>query len=381
MILTFTCITIIYVLLIAGFIYGFEKVIPFKLTNLPSKTRFSVIIPFRNEAENLPSLLESIKALQYPRHLFEIIFVDDDSKDNSAEIIKKVLDTKFLKKNFTRTDISIIKNIRTTNSPKKEAITTAINLAKYEWIITTDADCIVPKYWLDSFDEFIQQTLACCIAAPVTYHTNSRFLNRFQTLDMLSLQGATMGSFGINKPFLCNGANFGYKKEVFMQVNGFEGNTNIASGDDIFLLEKLVKHHPKAVRFLKCEQAIVTTSSQPTWNELLAQRIRWAAKTTSYNQWFGKFTGLMVLLMNALFIVCVLLTITGILKVKILFYTAFIKFNIDVLLLYKTATFFNQNDILKSVPFAFIVYPFFCVYVAFLSLFKGFKWKGRSYVS
>ena len=372
MIVSITCIAIIYVLLIASFIYGFEKVSTFKLTNLPSKTRFSVIIPFRNEAENLPQLLESIRLLQYPKHLFEIIFVNDDSDDDSAEIIMEFLAN-------ARNDIQVISNERQTNSPKKDAITTAVKLAKYEWIITTDADCIVPKYWLDSFDEFIQQSHPICIAAPVTYQINSSFLNRFQALDILSLQGTTMGSFGINKPILCNGANFGYKKESFLQVNGYEGNTNIASGDDIFLLEKMVRQHPKAVRFLKCEQVIVITSSQLTWKELIAQRIRWAAKTTAYKQWFGKFTGLVVLFMNALVIVSVLLTIVGTLKAKMLFYFVFIKFNIDILLLYKTANFFNQNDILRSFLFGFIVYPFFCIYVVFLSLFKGFKWKSRTY--
>lgn len=372
MIITITCIAIIYVFLIASFIYGFEKITTFKLTNLASKTTFSVIVPSRNEAKNLPKLLESIQALEYPKHLYEIIFVDDDSDDNSAELIKGFLAN-------ARIDIQVISNERKTNSPKKDAITTAIKLAKHEWIITTDADCVVPKYWLDGFDEFIQQTLASCIAAPVTYQTSPSFLSRFQTLDILSLQGATIGSFGVNKPILCNGANFGYKKEVFMHVNGYEGNTNIASGDDIFLLEKMVKHHPKAVHFLKCEQAIVTTSSQPTWSELIAQRIRWAAKTTAYKQWFGKFTGLVVLLMNAFVIVSFLLAIAGVLKAKMLFYIVFIKFNIDVLLLYKTATFFNQNDILRSFFFGFIVYPFFCIYVAFLSLFKGFKWKSRTY--
>ena len=372
MILTITCITIVYVLLIAGFIYGFEKTTLFRLTNLPSKTTFSVIIPFRNEAKNLPKLLETIQALQYPEHLFEIIFVDDDSNDGSTKIILEVLGV------FPK-NIQVISNKRKTNSPKKDAITLAIKRAKHEWIITTDADCMVPKFWLAGFDEFIQKTHANCVAAPITYQTQPDFLSRFQALDILSLQGATMGSFGINKPFLCNGANFGYKKEAFYQVNGFKGNSDIVSGDDVFLLEKLVKHNSKAVCFLKCEQAIVTTLPQPTWGELLAQRIRWAAKTTSYNQWFGKFTGFVVLLMNALVIVCILLTLAGVLKGKILFYVVFIKFNIDALLLYKTATFFNQHSILKSILFGFITYPFFSVYVAFLSLFKGFKWKSRTY--
>ncbi len=372
MFLIIISITLIYLLLIVSFIYGFEKLKPFKLTNLPSKTRFSVIIPFRNETENLPNLLASIKSLEYPKHLFEIIFVDDSSEDDSNELILKFLTN-------SQIDFKLIPNERQTPSPKKDAITTAIKQAKHEWILTTDADCTLPKYWLDSFDEFIQQTQATCIAAPVTYQSTNNFLNRFQLLDILSLQGATMGGFGLQKPFLCNGANFAYKKETFNTVNGFEGNSNIASGDDIFLLEKMVKHDAKQVQFLKCEQAIVTTSSQNSWQQLINQRIRWASKTKSYNNWFGKVTGLIVLLMNALIIVSVLLTILGIVMPKTLFYIVFIKFNIDVLLIYKTATFYDQREVLRSFLFGFIIYPFFAFYVAFLSMFKTFKWKGRSF--
>jgi hypothetical protein len=54
----------------------------------------------------------------------------------------------------------------------------------------------------------------------------------------LSLQGATIGSFGIGKGFMCNGANLAYKKSLFQELNGFQGNDTIASGDDVFLLQK-----------------------------------------------------------------------------------------------------------------------------------------------
>jgi hypothetical protein len=46
------------------------------------------------------------------------------------------------------------------------------------------------------------------IAGAVTYTCGS-FYN-FQQLDIASLQGATIGGFGINKGFMCNGANFAY---------------------------------------------------------------------------------------------------------------------------------------------------------------------------
>ena len=196
---------------------------------------------------------------------------------------------------------------------------------------------------------------------------------------MLSLQGATIGGFGIKKPFLCNGANFAYQKEAFIEVKGFDGNTTIASGDDIFLLEKMVNQYPGQVQFLKCEDVIVISNSENSWQQLITQRIRWAAKTSSYNNGFGKVTGIIVLLMNLMVILSLLLSVLGLLKATILFYIVFIKFNMDVLLICKAAIFFNQKEVFRSILFGFLLYPFFSVYVAFLSLFKGYKWKDRSY--
>lgn len=372
MILISIIVSIIYLVLIWRLAYGFDKVSAFKLNDLASKTKFTVLVPFRNEAKNLPDLLKSIDNLNYPKQLFEIVFIDDDSSDNSASIISEHF--KLKQQNF-----KIIPNHRQTNSPKKDAITTAIDLAKNEWIITTDADCTLPKYWLDSFDEFIQKTKAKCIAAPVTYHNKKGFLNRFQTLDILSLQGATIGGFGINKPFMCNGANFAYTKILFKAVNGFHGNTAIASGDDIFLLEKVAKTHSKSLFYLKCEQAVVKTNAQPSWKDLKEQRLRWASKTSAYNSVFAKITGLVVLFSNTLIIALLVLCCLGYFSFKTFFYVLLIKFSIDFYLLFKTATFFNQKSILKSYLPSFLIYPFFSVFIAVLSVYKTYTWKDRTF--
>lgn len=375
MILASFIITAFYLLMIGSFVYGFNKVEVFKLEKLPSKTRFSIIIPFRNEAENLPRLIKSINALNYSKELFEVILIDDDSDDDSVEIINDSL------KGFDgdQLNISIISNERKTNSPKKDAISIAVKHAKNDWIITTDADCILPIYWLDSFDEYIQKNDANCIAAPVTYFETSNFLNTFQLLDLMSLQGATIGGFGIQKPFLCNGANFAYTKELFEDLNGFEGNWNTASGDDIFLLEKAAKKYPKQLHYLKCQQSIVLTQSQPSWKTLISQRVRWAAKTSAYNNWFGKLTGLLVLLMNALVICLGILAVFGTFNLKTYVYLLIIKFNIDFFLIYKSVMFFNQKSILRSFIVAFVLYPFFSLYVAFISIFSSYAWKGRTF--
>ncbi|XCF06871.1 glycosyltransferase [Tamlana crocina] len=372
MIIVSAFITIAYLLLIGAFIFGLERIALFNLENLASKTNFSIVIPFRNEAENLPGLLASIERLNYPKDQFETLFIDDASEDNSAEIIKQSLS----KSNI---NFKIVKNERSTASPKKDAIETAIKQAKHDWIITTDADCILPEYWLNSFDEFIQKNDALCISGPVTYTEKNSFLNRFQILDLLSLQGATIGGFGLKKPFLCNGANLAYKKELFLKLNGFEGNSNIASGDDIFLLEKVAKTHPKQLHYLKCKQAIVETLPQPSWNHLFEQRKRWAAKTSNYNNGFGKLTGLVVLLMNALVVFGLGFSIFGALNPKFWIYIFAAKFCIDFGLIYKSAIFFNQKSALKSFVFAFLVYPFFSVFVALTSLVSGYQWKGRTF--
>ncbi|WP_179349954.1 glycosyltransferase [Winogradskyella pacifica] len=374
----FIFIIIIYLLIIGWLSYGFDKVDDFRVQDLSHKTKFSVIVPFRNEAKNLPKLLNSISKLNYPKPMFEVILVDDDSEDDSVAIIENILGTSS-KKDSRFGNIQIIKNKRISNSPKKDAITSAIKVSKYDWIVTTDADCILPKYWLDTFDECIQLKNSNCIVAPVTYHGKMTFLNRFQTLDFLSLQGATIGSFGIKKPLMCNGANFAYRKSLFISVRGFEGNDTIASGDDIFLLEKLTAHDAESVHYLKSRNAIVTTNPAQSTKDLIQQRLRWASKTSQNKNWFTKSIGLVVLLGNLVCLGLLPAVYFNIITLKIALALFIIKGSIDFLLLFKTARFFKQDNLLVSYLFSSIIYPFFCVSIVFLSFFKSYEWKNRTF--
>mgnify|MGYP001361677309 CR=1 FL=1 len=51
--------------------------------------KFSVIIPIKNEKENIPIISQKIKKLKF-KYNYEIIFVDDNSNDNSEIILKKL---------------------------------------------------------------------------------------------------------------------------------------------------------------------------------------------------------------------------------------------------------------------------------------------------
>ncbi|MNK40543.1 Beta-monoglucosyldiacylglycerol synthase [compost metagenome] len=355
----------VYSVSISLLIYGFLKIKKYQKQDLEPKTSFTIVVPFRNEKENLPVLLESFSKLNYPMNLFEVILVDDNSKEKF-----QVLNSKFL--------VSIIDNIRISNSPKKDAITTAIQHVKTDWVITTDADCIVPENWLLTFDNYIQQNKVSMLAGAVTYQCENSFLDHFQQLDLTSLQGATIGSFGLNKGFMCNGANFAYTKSLFQGLNGFEGNDKIASGDDVFLLQKAIEKIPDEVRYLKAQDAIVVTKPTENWKALFHQRVRWAAKTSSYRSTFGKFLGLIVFLGNLSFVIGFFLLLFGVLSYPILVLFAFFKFIVDFGLLSVTNQFLTKIRI-KSLLLSSLLYPFFSSAVAFYSLFGSYEWKDRHF--
>jgi glycosyltransferase involved in cell wall biosynthesis len=367
MILLLYIIIGVYWLTISVLVYGFDKVPLFESNNLAPKTKFSIIVPFRNEAENLPILLESLSKLEYPLDLFEVFLVDD----NSEEVFSS--EQQITGKAF---QVSVLKNIRVSNSPKKDAILTAINYIQNQWIITTDADCVVPKDWLQTLDNYIQQNNPEMIVGAVNYNCENRFLHHFQQLDMASLQGATMGSFGIKKGFMCNGANFAYTKNLFLNLNGFDGNDKIASGDDVFLLQKAIAQFPEKVHYLKSKTNIVTTKPLNNWKSLFYQRVRWASKTGSYSSGFGKFLAMVVFLGNT----CCWFFVYGLwltsFDLKIVFLLV-LKMFVDFILIYKTNAFFKTNT--KYLILSSLMYPFFSVSVAVYSLFGKYDWKGRRF--
>ncbi|WP_406845042.1 glycosyltransferase [Flavobacterium soyae] len=356
----------IYIISISSLIQGFFKVKNYQNKGLSPKTSFTIIVPFRNEEENLPKLLNSFSNLNYPTDLFEVILVDDSSKEKF-----QILNSKF--------QISIVDNVRNSNSPKKDAITTAMQHVKTNWVITTDADCIVPENWLLTFDNYIQENKVSMLVGAVSYESENSFLHHFQQLDLTSLQGATIGSFGLGKGFMCNGANFAYTKSMFQSLSGFDGNDKIASGDDVFLLQKAVEKFLNEVHYLKAIEAIVLTKPTENWKSLFYQRVRWAAKTSSYKSAFGKFLGIIVFFGNLSFVIAFFLFLLRIWHYPFFVLFAFLKFATDFILLYKTNQFLTKTRI-KSLLLSSLFYPFFSSAVALYSLFGSYEWKDRRFI-
>jgi len=242
---------------------------------------FSIIVPFRNEARNLPRLIEGINKLDYPREKFEVIFVNDGSTDNSMEIINAS------SKNFS---FHILHAHPGDGSPKKRALETGIRHARFDKIITWDADVRSVSGYLHTLSAYLKVKENIFLAGPVLIenHTISTPLTALQKGEFLALMALTEAGFTAGKPFLANGANLTVDKKAFNHVGGYAENMHYAGGDDIFLLEKIRNAYTGQADFIKSPGAVVYTlpvNGIWAWKE---QRLRWSIKIFK-NQRFSGF--------------------------------------------------------------------------------------------
>jgi cellulose synthase/poly-beta-1,6-N-acetylglucosamine synthase-like glycosyltransferase len=365
-------IVLVYVILILQLLFGFNKVNSYTVTDLSPKTAFTIVVPFRNEEKNLPKLLASLSQLKYPKYLIQFVMVDDFSEDHSVRVYNQ---WRMANESF---DTTLLENLHLSYSPKKDALTRAIPIAKHDWIVTTDADCIVNKNWLLTLDNYIQTNQTEMIVGAVMYKTKNNWFHHFQQLDLMSLQGTTIGSFGIGKPFMCNGANFAYTKKFFTEIGGFGGINDKASGDDVLLLQKAVSANLEKVHYLKNNDFIVKTKPENDMFKLFMQRVRWASKSTSYNSSYAKLLAVIVLMMNLGLVVGCWLAVTSCLDWRILVVIFFVKYIVDYILLYQSNAYLRKGKFFVPIASS-IIYPFFSSLVGLYSLFGNFRWKGRRF--
>ena len=147
-------------------------------------TKVSIIIPARNEEENIEKLLKNILAQIYPISLTQIIVIDDHSTDNTAHIVQQF-------SRVTLISLSDFTDGKIVNAYKKKAIETAIAHSDGELIITTDADCALCEFWLLSIVYFYEQYHHKLIAAPVAFFDSKQWFQTFQSIDFFTMQGVT----------------------------------------------------------------------------------------------------------------------------------------------------------------------------------------------
>jgi len=368
-------LTIMYAIVLMAYRFWFGKMGVFQLNQIEqvrpeqSATQFTVIIPARNEAANIKACVDSILNQDYPAAAFEIIVIDDFSEDDTAFIVH-ALSQQYPQLRLLKLADQCKEG--ETLAYKKKAIEIAVAQAKGDWILTTDADCIVPPRWLLLYNAYIHQHQPCFVAAPVMFIKTAGILNQFQVLDFLALQGITAAAVGAGKHSMSNGANLGFEKAAFIAVGGYQGVDHIASGDDMFLMHKMKQTLHKPVGYLFHPDAIVLTAAMDTWKGFIMQRIRWASKARYYDDHSITMVLTLVYFFNLSFICLALMGSWSTLLIALAFKTFFELFFLD-----PVAKFFQLQPELKYFVFYQPIHIVYNIAAGLFGQLKTYSWKGR----
>ncbi|KAA3652529.1 MAG: glycosyltransferase [Bacteroidetes bacterium] len=366
MILLFVLIAFFYGVLIASFIWGNLRM-KSPRSHSALTTSVSVVIPFRNEEGVIEKLAKALLNQDFPKSLVEFVFVNDHSTDGGKEkLIACLMDSKL--------KYSILE--LTAETGKKAALNRGILQATGELIITTDADCWMNPLWLSSMVAQFETNKADFIVGPVVLESNHSLKANLLQTEFAALIASTSGAIGINKAFICNGANLAFKKALYIEIEPYQSNSNLASGDDVFFLHK-AKAMNKKIVFANHEEAIVKTEMETNFNKFINQRVRWAAKSKQYKDSDTIAFGLIISFMNLCVLTSLLLTAFNKLAFSFLIGLLVFKFILDYLLLLSAKSWMSTKSTFKNALLLSFIYPIYAVGIALLSL--GFKpqWKGR----
>jgi glycosyltransferase involved in cell wall biosynthesis len=339
----------------------------FSIADTEATQHVTVIIPARNESANIKACLSALMAQTYPRSLIEIIVVDDLSEDDTAEIVK----------NFP------VKLIRNNPKPgtiafKKQAIATGISQASGALILTTDADCIVANTWVSTMVNTLQSQRAYMVTGPVKMMPGNQCLSMFQSLDFAILQGITAASVGSGIHDMSSGANLAYIKSFYHEVGGFNGIDDIASGDDMLLMQKFSAQYPGSIGYAFSMDAMVNTKTEPTWKLFLQQRIRWASKATKYKD---PVLFRILLLVYAVNLWVVALLVMGLWNRRAFVFgliLMIIKLMIEWRFVQNVLQFFSLLPLMRWFPIAQPLHILYTVVSGFFGQAGGYRWKGRN---
>jgi poly-beta-1,6-N-acetyl-D-glucosamine synthase len=322
--------------------------------------KVSIVIACKNEATHLPHLLESLSKQSFQN--FELILMDDHSTDQTADIMKSV-----------PSNLQDVRIIRAKEFGKKKAIKQGVLAAEGELIITTDADCTMGPDWLKTMVSFYCQNPCELIIGPVKIKVEQSLFSKLQSLEFATLVASGAGAAGIKMPILCNAANLAFTKTAWIDCQ-LDLREDLASGDDIFLLQSIKKRGGK-IHFLKSSAAILSTKSANTIKEFINQRQRWASKAPAYTDWMLIFTACIILLINTeILFTCTMAVFHS--EIRMLAVTIIgIKYSIDLLFVSKIRNFFSlQHSIVLTVLLT-LIYPFYIVGVAAKSVLFQAKWR------
>lgn len=329
--------------------------------------KVAVLIACRNEEYNILPCLQSLYAQSYPAKHFEVWIGDDNSTDNTAQIIQDFIQDK---PNFHY--VKITENIADLRA-KQNVLALLFHKTDAEVILITDADIVTPHTWISTMVSAFENEKTGIVCG-TTYILPKGFFNTLQSLDWLFYMGIAKANLILGMPITAVGNNMGVRKSAYMQVGGYE-NIGFSITEDYKLFKEILNRTEYTAEWVfKSENTNITygISSLLAW---LQQRKRWLKG--------GKELPLTVWLLM-IFNVCAEISLYASLLEGIPFFILLLFAKTLINAVFLLTVFCKLNIWNKNWVWAVLLYPIYqmwlipTLFVYFLLPFKV-KWKEREY--
>ena len=365
--LAISVIAAAYFLLHMIFLCGLKRSAGVKTSGNSNDIPFvSVLVAARNEHDLIGTCIKSLKSLDYEKGGFEVILINDNSTDDTYEIMSR--ETAGLD-NFIVLDTKDCVDTKLTG--KTRALNFGLSKARGDLIMMTDADCIVPVNWINETVKYYDGDTGMICGFTKIRYGHSVFAN-LQSLDWVYLQAIAASGAGIGMPFSCIGNNLTFTKKGYDSTGGYQ-NIPYSITEDLSLM-RAIDSNGYSIKYPVNHITLVTTNECKNLGELYRQKKRWFRGGVDINL-LGYFLGFELYLMN-------LFLITGFLYTDITVYAAAVAAKI----VSELAIIIPVYRKLKYEGL-FVFFPLFQIYFAVYGLllpftfFTGKKvvWKGRSH--
>ena len=332
-----------------------------------NELKIALLIPYRNESAHLPRLLPNVLAVSLP--WTEVILVNDHSDDGSPVIVREFI---------TAHNLEFWKMMDSNGTGKKSALATAISSTDADVILTTDADCILPANWLSGISGPFTKNSVQMVAGPVMTVSGKGFFSNFQQIEWASILLVTRYAFSLGTPLMVSGANLAYRKQAFIAVKGYEGNESYLSGDDGFLLKKIVqKYGAEAVVFNKQKQVVVGTFPFDRIWGFFNQRIRWASKWKLLRSIYNSGAAVISLLMAVVHLSSFALLLGKMPGISVFFVYWVVKVIVEKHVLGEVLSEYDVHPAGWAYLKTSYIHPVYSVWIGIFSIRGKFIWKGR----
>ena len=336
---------------------------------------FSVIIAARNEEHTLDRCLDHVFDQSLPGERFEVIVINDRSTDATAAICEGY------SRNHPNMSVITITQTPKGIAPKKHAIAQGIKKARNEIVVLTDADCIVPRQWLETISQHFSSDTG--LVQGITAYAENAGMNRFfwgmQAIDFLSHGIVSAAAIGAGMPLNSNANNFAFRRTLFEEVAGYgEGSKKVVSGDDDLLLQRITADKKWQITYMTDPAGAVTTAPTPTVAGVFEQRKRWGSKTVNYPKRQAAFLFGIFLFYCSIAAACIM----GFLEPRFFLVVAamvVIKIAGEYLLLIPGTALFHQKKLRPYILPASLVQAPVVIAAVILGVFGRFSWKGERF--